>query len=57
MKCVKKDGNIKRVGNIKAQGYVAENEYSFCSKDEWKKQEKIGKYAPSGNITINGVKY
>jgi hypothetical protein len=40
------NGSIMRVKDEDAAGLVQTPDYSYCPKDEWKKQEKLGKYKP-----------
>ena len=41
MKCVKSNtGEIARVSDQLAQERVASGSWSYCGKEEWKKQEK-----------------
>lgn len=47
MKTIKTaNGSIMRVKDEEALRLVQSPDYSYCSKDEWKKQEKLGKYKP-----------
>lgn len=47
MKTIKTaNGSIMRVKDAEAARKVQSPDYSYCSKDEWKKQEKLGKYKP-----------
>lgn len=36
MKCIKKDGKVKRVSNEKALELVLKEDWAFCPKHEWK---------------------
>lgn len=36
MKCVKKEGQIKRVSDKLAQDLVAGGDWKYCPKSEWK---------------------
>jgi hypothetical protein len=36
MKCIKKDGKVKRVSDEKAFELVHKEEWAFCPKHEWK---------------------
>ena len=48
MKTIKTaNGTIMRVKDAEAARLVESPDYSYCPKDEWKKQEKLGKYKPS----------
>jgi len=38
------NGSIMRVKDAEAERLVQSPDYSYCSKDEWKKQEGKGKY-------------
>jgi len=40
MKCIKKNGKIRRVNNDLAHNLVDSDGYKFCSKQEWKEQKK-----------------
>jgi len=45
MKTIKTaNGSIMRVKDQEAIKLVKSPDYSYCSKDEWKKQEGMGKY-------------
>lgn len=38
MKCIKKDGKIRRVKDAKAFGMVHGAGWAWCPKNEWKKE-------------------
>jgi hypothetical protein len=47
MKTIKlKSGKVLRKNNNQARAMVEMGQAEFCPKSEWKKQEKIGPYAP-----------
>jgi hypothetical protein len=54
MKSIKNnDGKVSRVADEKAYDLVNKGTHTFCPKDEWKKQEKLGKYAPPKKTNKN----